>query len=259
MKDVSDPAGVQSAKGRQQPATTSPEQASYYNTPPPLPEPRSAGSLQLAQHTREPSTSRGRGPTLPSNPSSTLHAQSQLPGRAISPRILTSNAEPSTRAGGVERRPSANYGHHRQTSIVHGVPQHSRNSSLAKSPALSHRSPQLPTSGNLPNGFLNDTLGFSPLSAGSSDFQPFISPLSTGNSTLSTPNTLPSGGRDLSRDGSGSDPSLSASKKMDRKPSGTARREHGPSHGKHQAEQVTVGECALHHLFNSVCICPFID
>ena len=229
----------------------SPEQASYHNSTTPL-EPRSAGSPHPNQHKRDTSASRGRIPILSANVSSGLHAQSHLPGRAVSPRVSPSNGEQSTRGGGIERRPSANYGHHRQTSIVHGLPQHSRNSSLAKSPALSHRSPQLPTSSHTPNGFLNDTLGFSPLFTSSPDFQPFMSPLSTGSSVLSTPGSVPIGVRETPRDGSGSDATFLTQRKMDRKPSGKVKREHGNPHTKHQAEQVTVGECALQHLFHMV-------
>ena len=233
----------------------SPEQTSYHNSPPPL-EPRSAGSPHPNQHKRDASASRGRIPILPANVPSNLHAQTQLPGRAVSPRVSPSNGEQSTRGGGggggVERRPSANYGHHRQTSIVHGLPQHSRNSSLAKSPALSHRSPQLPTSSHTPNGFLNDTLGFSPLFTSSPDFQPFMSPLSTGNSVLSTPSSVPASAREITRDGTGLDATLLTQRKMDRKPSGKIKREHGTPHTKHQVEQVTVGECALRHLFRMV-------
>ena len=244
-------AGVQSAKARLQSLVNSPEQASYHNSPPPF-EPRSAGSPHPSQHKRDTSVSRGRIPILPANGSSNLHAQIQLPGRAVSPRVSPSNGEQSTRGGGLERRPSANYGHHRQTSIVHGLPQHSRNSSLAKSPALSHRSPQLPTSSHTPNGFLNDTLGFSPLFTSSPDFQPFMSPLSTGSSVLSTPSSITAGARETTRDGNGSEATFSTQRKMDRKPSGKVKREHGNSHTKHQAEQVTVGECALQHLFHMV-------
>ena len=66
-----------------------------------------------------------------------------LPPTLTSPRLHGSRSRPA-RGGSVERiaeSKSTAYGHHRQTSIVHGI-QHSRNGSLA-SPSSSPLSPQI--------------------------------------------------------------------------------------------------------------------
>ncbi|KAI9851925.1 MAG: Cell morphogenesis protein PAG1 [Thelocarpon superellum] len=155
--------------------------------------------------------------------------------------------------GGLDRRPSASYGHHRQTSIVHGF-QHSRNASFVNSPATSPLSPQV-------------------ISAAGATFAASISPGPPANhSDLSDPMTvvagvtvnglngmsaLPAGSAGLANERTASTDrsSTEAQRRMERMHSGKVRRDptHHHSHSRHhqQSELKTVGEYALHHLFNS--------
>ncbi|KAJ5918683.1 hypothetical protein N7454_009827 [Penicillium verhagenii] len=89
-------------------------------------------------HSRESSTVRGRA-TDPSALAPTLQARRGHSG-SKSPDV--SAGRPAGYDAGLERRPSNSYGHHRQTSIVHGM-QHSRNPSKAGSTASSPLSPEL--------------------------------------------------------------------------------------------------------------------
>ncbi|KAF2755319.1 hypothetical protein EJ05DRAFT_97917 [Pseudovirgaria hyperparasitica] len=81
----------------------------------------------------EPVVNRGRALTSSSRNASP---------RARTPVATSSKAGPSPDSGGIERKPSISYGHHRNTSIVHGI-QHSRNTSFVNSPATSPLSPQM--------------------------------------------------------------------------------------------------------------------
>jgi hypothetical protein len=87
---------------------------------------------------RDPSLTRGR-------------AASAASTRNASPRGVASSSQTRPKQSlDVERKPSVSYGHHRNTSIVHGV-QHSRNTSnLSNSTSVSPLSPQkiLPTNGS---------------------------------------------------------------------------------------------------------------
>ncbi|THC99559.1 hypothetical protein EYZ11_000928 [Aspergillus tanneri] len=96
-------------------------------------------------HSRETSAVRGR----PADPStlapSTLQPQNNRRGHSHSksPETSTGRPSPSGYDAPLERRPSNSYGHHRQTSIVHGM-QHSRNPSFAASTtSTSPLSPEL--------------------------------------------------------------------------------------------------------------------
>jgi len=176
--------------------------------------------------------------------------QVQLSGRAISPRVTPSNGDSIIRADnimtvGLERQPSNSYGHHRQASIVHGVPHHSRNSSFATSPALSHRSPQAVTPHN---GFGSESGGYDTLLTEPPDYP-------SGAMTPDTANSMhtytPTPAHPDDRNTMDSEVNMLTQRRVDRQPSGKNRREHGRSQSKHQAEQISVGEYALHHLFNS--------
>ena len=181
-----------------------------------------------------------------------LASQGQPSGRAISPLVITGNGENSTRAGavtssGLERQQSLSYGHHRQTSIVHGMPHHSRNSSFANSPARSHRSPQ--TAG-LYNGFSPEHLAFESMSDDPPDYVSTTSTSEVGTSSLrsqSSTSTLPEDHGIIDQE-----LSMLTQRRIERTPSVKPRREHGRSQSKNQPEQISVGEYALHHLFNSV-------
>ncbi|KAJ6164695.1 hypothetical protein N7470_003367 [Penicillium chermesinum] len=90
-------------------------------------------------HSRESSAVRGRAADssalAPAIPSRRGHSGSKSPD--------VSTGRPAGYDVGLERRPSNSYGHHRQTSIVHGM-QHSRNTSIAGSTSsTSPLSPEL--------------------------------------------------------------------------------------------------------------------
>ena len=234
---------MQSAKLRLQAATNTPDHPSLY-TPP------SHGDLRSSP--RDPSLVRGRITAQLNGSSPSLQPQAQLSARAVSPRVLPSNGEASTRTeplvtGGLERHTSANYGHHRQTSIVHGVPHHSRNSSYATSPALAHRSPQAVT---LHNGFAQESGTFEALSTDPPDYTSNASSSEIATSSVHSYATVSSYTDD--RDTMDSEVNMLTQRRVDHQPSGKSRREHGRSQSKHQPEQISVGEYALHHLFNSV-------
>ena len=181
-----------------------------------------------------------------------LAPQGQPSGRAISPLVISGNGEKSTRAGAVtsagpERQQSISYGHHRQTSIVHGMPHHSRNSSFANSPARSYRSPQ--TAG-LYNGFSPEHIEFDSMSDDPPDYISTTSTSEIGTSSLrsqSSTSTLPEDQGIVDHE-----LSMLTQRRIERTPSVKPRREHGRSQSKNQPDQISVGEYALHHLFNSV-------
>nr|POE51779.1 cell morphogenesis protein pag1 [Quercus suber] len=164
-------------------------------------------------------------------------------GRALS-ATSSRNASPtqarSKQSSELDRKPSL-YGHHRQTSIVHGV-QHSRNSSLLASsspPNSSSLSPQRVT------GNVVQELG---PSAGVSNG---IHNLKASPSTSTLHGSVgvgvaPTGGRNF-------DPAV-ANRRVERMHSGKMKRSHEHSQSQtriHQQELRTVGEYALHHLFTS--------
>lgn len=147
---------------------------------------------------------------------------------------------------GLERRPSNSYGHHRQTSIVHGM-QHSRNPSVAGSTAsTSPLSPELIAS--LGRG------GFDEAVPGKLDQHDAHANYSS-SAGIAGAHGVP-GSLSTIQD-SDADAAMSggpASLVHMRMNSGVSRRErsHSRSHSKHHSESKTVGEYALHHLFNSV-------
>ena len=174
---------------------------------------------------RDPSVTRGR-------------AHSATSPRNGSPRGVTPAAQPKAKQSlDVERKPSVSYGHHRNTSIVHGV-QHSRNTSnLTSSTSASPLSPhkiiasagvheQLPAMGN----GLKKSPSMSTLHA-------------TGQNSAALP---------LNRSFEGT---ATQQRNIGRMHSGKVKRPH--DHVRSQSRQngsqepKTVGEFALHHLFTS--------
>lgn len=182
-----------------------------------------------------------------------------LAGIPESPRSAVSSAVTGTRgatsrSGGgavVERvvdPKAATYGHHRQTSIVHGI-QHSRNGSLSSS--SSPLSPQMIAAAGA--GLLPERADMPALARQEVDRPPTAL---SGSTALSSTNPL-------ERTPSASEMSNGASahtvtqKKVERMHSKT-RRDHGHHHShssRHSRDdqQKTVGEYALHVLFTSVC------
>lgn len=199
-------------------------------------------------HTRD--LSRGRGPAPPNGVS---NIQTQQPGIALSPRSQSSTGAVRSPAGldvGLERRPSVTQGHYRQTSRAQGAYLQARNTGFVSSPATSPLSPETPSSVTS-NAGLPDISNHTMLHRGVSSRRPTESTSSTANGSLhsSTTSTL-IGDQDMGDLGGGA----LTQRRLDRTQSVKARRGHDPqrSQSRHGQEQKSVGEYALHHLFNKV-------
>ncbi|KAI1337403.1 cell morphogenesis N-terminal-domain-containing protein [Xylariaceae sp. FL0016] len=179
-----------------------------------------------------------------------------LAGIPESPRSPPSSTSPGPRSasrpgiGGILERSvdpkSAAYGHHRQTSIVHGI-QHSRNGSLSSS--SSPLSPQMIAAAGV--GLLPDRADMPPMVRQDSDLSTASRPPTalSGTTANSSPHTL-----DRAQSNVDSNASTLTQRQMERMHS-RARRDHAhqQSHSSrhHRDEQKTVGEYALHVLFTS--------
>ena len=148
--------------------------------------------------------------------------------RNASPRQITPAAQVRNKQSiDVERKPSQTYGHHRQTSIVHGV-QHSRNASLLSSTNTSPLSPQ-----RFKSFATGDASGYG-----------------AGPSLRKSPSLSTLSGTTVNG-------TASATSRPERMHSGRVKRshEHSQLHSRTQTqsgqELNTVGEYALHHLFTS--------
>lgn len=165
---------------------------------------------------------------------------------SIPPRIHTS-ASRSALGGVVERAvdpKAAAYGHHRQTSIVHGI-QHSRNGSLASS-ATSPLSPQMIAAAGAGASLTPDRAemhGFARLEG---------EPGTVSRPSTAMPGAIEAGGASSASDAGALPPPRA---KLERVHSGRSRRDHSQHHShssRHKEDQKTVGEYALHVLFTSV-------
>lgn len=237
-------AGVQPPNGRQYVPNNIPNPASY--TPAQL----EAKDLDNSRsHGRDLSVSRGRGPVP-----TAVTTQSQPPSLVLSPRSQSSLGgarSPAALNGGLERRPSASQAHLRQASRVHGSFQPSRNAMFVSSPTISPLSPDTPGSASV-DASLPEFSGLTMIRRGSSLRHQNELP-STMTNNISTHTSTAStliGDRDLA---DLSNTSLTQ-KKADRGPTSRTRRGHSHhrSQSKHSQEQKSVGEYALHHLFNQV-------
>ncbi len=194
-------------------------------------------------------------------PSNLQHRPAAYPA---SPRVQAAKIG-STRTGGgfdgtMDRRPSMAYGHHRQTSIVHGF-QHSRNASFVNSPATSPLSPHIVAVAATGNGDGPEVLSTLAPSSGLSAL-PSNQPSHNAASSV-TSNGIANSTSINDREANEASSDTSTVKRLERKHSGKGRRDHGHHnshsrhhhhhHHHHQPELKTVGEFALHHLFNSVC------
>ncbi|KZF23140.1 hypothetical protein L228DRAFT_228990 [Xylona heveae TC161] len=199
-------------------------------------------------HSREPSQTRGRLPGVANSGISSVQSHHASPSRGISA------TSPTSQSGGIledaiERRPSQPYSHHRQASIVHGV-HHSRNPSHAK--ASSAGSSGLSTlatpmgNGSVSSAALQD-LSSNILQSDDYSFGRVPPSANVGSSSRSNAITA-SNIADIVVAEPGQ-------KRLERMQSGRSRREDGrnQSHSRHHHPQElkTVGEYALHHLFNS--------
>lgn len=217
--------------------------ASHHNLAFPAERRGTRTAQSTPMHSRESSAVRGRA----ADPSSLAPTLQGRRGHSGSKSPDVSAGRPAGYDAGLERRPSNSYGHHRQTSIVHGM-QHSRNPSMAGSTAsTSPLSPELITSLGR-GGF--DEAGLSTKLDQPDAHANYQSPAGTaGSHGLQGPlSTIQDNDSDDVGNGS------LASVALKRMNSGVSRRDrsHSRSHSKHHSESKTVGEYALHHLFNSV-------
>ena len=246
------PAGALSAKSVLYNASANPEQSPYYISPS-HPELRAAGGAHSSPHGQDPLNTRGRNHGQLNGPS-VLQPLVQS-NRAHSPRAQRSNGDIASRApaGALERRPSASYGHHRQTSIVHGMTHHSRNPSLTNSSSLNHRSPQLVANNVSHTGAGSESSYLNTSIADSSDIHFNGSSSGTLSGSL---HSFPSDVKFFFEGGETNDLGENAitQKRIDRKQSAKHRRDHNRSQSKHQnlPEQPSVGEYAMNHIFESV-------
>ncbi|KAH8700802.1 putative cell morphogenesis protein [Talaromyces proteolyticus] len=193
-------------------------------------------------HSREPSVTlaRGRPADTSTRGLSTLQAQSRSPGQSHS-----KSPEPNAgrQEGTIERKPSlSTYGHHRKTSIVHGI-QHLRNKSYTSS--TSPLSPELIASAGL--GSTNALSSNSDLSLASRVEQPELSSAHSGNGN----GGLGHGLSTIQDDDLGRPVKEKSTTPQTTSSSGEGRRGRSQSRSISKPEIKTVGEYALHHLFNS--------
>jgi hypothetical protein len=181
---------------------------------------------------REPSQTRGRALTASSR--TTKSPRSQTPAVFAA----SSNSSPDRTVGTLERKPSGSYAHNRNTSIVHGI-QHSRNTSFVNSPATSPLSPQaIAAAGATIDGAVMS--------------QESIAEAFAANGTHPGA-PIANGAMHAVAASDGSVPQ----RKPERAPSArSSRRGHNQQrsqsrHPQNAHELKTVGEYALHHLFNS--------
>ena len=152
------------------------------------------------------------------------------------PKLSTPHDIVSPSSSLIERKPSApgSYGHHRQTSIVHGNIQHSRNTSFVNTPSTSPLAPQVISKSTTPDGrdMPEDAVGRLPLLNGSAGLKGHSPSASIGDQPAM---------------------SASAARRPQRVHSSSSRREHNRSQSRphHHIEARTMGENALYHLFNN--------
>ncbi|KAL2869226.1 putative cell morphogenesis protein (PAG1) [Aspergillus lucknowensis] len=201
-------------------------------------------------HSRETSAVRGRALDPSALAPVTLQSQSTRRGHSHSKSPETSSVRPSPGYDApLERRPSNSYGHHRQTSIVHGV-QHSRNPSFAaSSTSTSPLSPELIASLSR-SGVEQEGAGRLEHPDMHSNHQ---NPPLNGTASHNSQGILSTIEDQDTEDGQdGVSPASVAHRRMNSTGKQWRERSHSRSHSRHpQSESKTVGEYALHHLFNS--------
>ncbi|EXJ84641.1 hypothetical protein A1O3_05311 [Capronia epimyces CBS 606.96] len=203
--------------------------------------------LGASVHTRETSVTRGRT----QQPTTQAYGSNYVPpSRAGSAQPHGTESGLSSKGGpaidtGLQRRTSNNYGHHRQTSVIHGL-QHSRNPSF-NSPATG--SPLTPDSLlSAPNyaRYPNQPTRRGQFSAseGSSAFTSPVSPFQGHAQGHSIDSLI---------DGPGNSTETVPAQPRRRKEHSRTRRGHAyhPSSVHQPAEPRTPGEYALHHLFHA--------
>ncbi|KAM5436635.1 Cell morphogenesis protein PAG1 [Microsporum canis] len=205
-------------------------------------------------HSRDVSSTRGRpgDATAAGFGLSSLQPHPQIRNQSHSKSPEPSSERERTGVGseeGLERRPSNSYGHHRQASIVHGSIQHSRGPSFANSPVISSPlSPEMISAAGFAPSLNEPKLNGGVRENGEYPPSTFISSAGgVGNILQASPLSLI---QDTVRP-DGLDRQHSHRRAIT---TGKLRREN--SHTKTRSghtnqEAKTVGEYALHHLFNS--------
>ncbi|KAI9930563.1 hypothetical protein ASPWEDRAFT_107111 [Aspergillus wentii DTO 134E9] len=199
-----------------------------------------------AVHSRETSAVRGRAADPSALAPSTLQPQNNRRGQSHSKSPEAAGARPGPGYDvGLERPPSNSYGHHRQTSIVHGI-QHSRNPSFANSnTSTSPLSPELIAS--LGRGGAMEPEG---LGSGRLEQLDAHSKSQSPGSTMQGPSSNVEN-QDPGTISNGS-PAVQIHRRINSGGRNWRERSHSRSHSRpHHTESKTVGEYALHHLFNS--------
>ena len=221
----------------------------------PVPLPSNASHLQqdvkdsnhLSNHARDASGSRGRGPALPNIAVSNM--QSQQTNSEISLRSQSSAS--TARSPAIpERRPSMNRNHYRQTSRAPSNHPQSRNAIFVASPATSPLSPETPGSAGT-TASQHDFSNYALLRRQGSKRYPGDS-----STTLNTAIHAPSASLNSIGDrepGTANDTSLPP-KRLDRTQTSRSRsgQHHHRAQSRQQHGQKSVGEFALHHLFQKV-------
>lgn len=163
-----------------------------------------------------------------------IASRTRAPGVPI-PTSSGNSSPDGTLEHALERKPSQSYAHNRNTSIVHGI-QHSRNTSYVNSPATSPLSEQAQVITGLNGAVMSQDTITAAFSAHG------VTAAGNGFTPVGLPPPL--------ADGS------SAQRKPERAPSRSSRKGHvhhrsQSRHHQHTHELKTVGEYALHHLFNA--------
>lgn len=229
-------------------------QSTYYNSPPQA-EPNGFDVPHGTSQSQDRSLSRGRIPEL--FHMSTSSVQTQQPAQIQAQRSQSSAASARSPAslnnGGIERKTSVTHAHYRQGSKLQGPFQHSRNTSFVNSPATSPLSPQPAGATSTNPGLAPDFPNLTMVHYATPERRSIDSPSSTVNGSMHTSSTSNLVG---DRDAGDTTNIMHTQKRIDRTHSSRTRRDHSHQRSQsRQQEQKTVGEYALHHLFNSVSSC----
>ncbi|CAI6342287.1 unnamed protein product [Periconia digitata] len=175
-------------------------------------------SAPSASASREPS--RGRALT-----SSSSARPSLSPAPVATSTVTISSKSSPDRGIGLERKPSHSYAHNRNTSIVGGIRQHSRNTSFVNSPATS---PLSPNQGHYAGATLDGIMS-----------QESITDAFAAKGThMGSLSEVPAASQ--------------SHRKPERAPSARSRKGGHHSQTRQPANELkTIGEYALHHLFNA--------
>lgn len=229
-----------------------PSQSAPDNSHDPTKFPRSAARLdedaEWDQTYRPPAVDPALRHPHPAPPPEPTEKTIPVPLVLTSPRTLGPHSR--SNAAGVADQPlgtaKSAYGHHRQTSIVHGI-QHSRNGSGASS-SSNPLSPQMIAAAGLGLDRMDIQSAIARLEGDTTGSpRPVATP--TGQMTSSGDGTYP-----MKRSPSGNGvtpPSTTSSRRAERMHSKSRRDHPSRSSRHHRDEQKTVGEYALHVLFTS--------